>query len=133
MKTKLTAALLALAIATPAAALQPLHQNERVYHSFYVLGLADTIRKKCDDIAPRVINAYSYLRSLHGYAKDLGYSDDQIDALLENKDEKRKLRAIIDAELAKRGASPENPEGYCVVGREEIAKGTEAGRLLRVK
>ena len=37
------------------------------------------------------------------------------------------------ADLAKRGASPESPEGYCTVGLEEIAKGSAAGRLLKVK
>ena len=44
-----------------------------------------------------------------------------------------RLRAVIRADLAARGATPENPEGYCTVGREEIAKGSVAGNLLRAK
>ena len=54
-------------------------------------------------------------------------------AFVDNKAEKEKLRARIRADLAKRGASPKTPEGYCTVGREEIAKGSAAGKLLRAR
>ena len=60
-------------------------------------------------------------------------SEDQIEELVDNKTEKEKLRTRIRADLAERGASPENPEGYCTVGREEIAKDSAAGRLLRAR
>lgn len=126
-------AFLALALATPAAALQPLHEDARVVNGFYVIGFADEIRKRCDSIEPRIIRAYSYLRSLERYARDAGYTSEDIDNLRDNKAEKEKLRARINRDLAKRGATPDTPEGYCTVGREEIAKGSAAGRLLKVK
>ena len=62
-----------------------------------------------------------------------GLTEDQIEELTENRAEKEKLRARIRADLAKRGATPETPEGYCTVGREEIAKDSAAGRLLRAR
>lgn len=122
-----------LAMATPVAALQPLHEDARVLNGFYVIGFADEIRKKCDSIEPRIFRAFTYLRSLERYARNAGYTSEDIDNLRDNKVEKEKLRARITADLAKRGATPETPEGYCTVGREEIAKGSAAGRLLKVK
>lgn len=128
----LTAALLGL-VAFPAAALQPLHENPTVVSGFYAIGLADEVRKNCSSISPRMITAYYYLLSLEKFARDAGYSEAQIDELVDNKKEKQALRAKIRADLAERGASPETPEGYCTVGREEIAKDSAAGKLLRLK
>lgn len=118
-------------LATPAVALPPLHENPTVVNGFYQIGLADELRKNCEDLRPRWLRAYNYLKSLETYAKDEGYSNQQIEDLADNKAEKEKLRTRIRADLAERGASPENPEGYCTIGREEIAKGSTAGRLLR--
>ena len=119
--------------ATAAAALTPLHKNPIVVNGFYAIGLADEVRKNCDSIEPRLITAFKYLKSLERYARDAGYTEAQIDDLVDNKAEKEKLRAQIRADLAKRGASPKTPEGYCTVGLEEIAKGSAAGKLLRAK
>ena len=116
-----------------ARALTPLHENPTVVNGFYAIGLADEVRKNCSSIAPRMLRAYNYLLALQKYAKDAGYTDEQIKELTDNKAEKERLRAEIRADLSARGATPENPEGYCTVGREEIAKDTAAGRLLRAK
>jgi hypothetical protein len=126
-------ALTAALSAGPAAALQPLHENPTVISGFYAIGLADEVRKNCPSISPRMLRAYNYLLALQKYAKDAGYTDAQIEELVDNKAEKERLRAVIRADLAERGATPENPEGYCTVGREEIAKGSVAGNLLRAK
>jgi hypothetical protein len=126
-------AVLSAAIASPAAALQPIHKNPTVISGFYAIGLADEVRKNCDSIDPRMFRAYNYLRSLARFAQKAGYTDEEIEQLTENKAEKERLRKIIRADLAKRGASPKTPEGYCTVGREEIAKNSAAGRLLRTK
>ena len=126
-------AALSLAIAAPAAALPPLDQNRTVVDGFYAIGLADEVRKNCDDIAPRMFRAFGYLRQLHAYAKDAGYSDDQIDALTKDKAAKAQLKARIRSDLAARGASADRPQGYCAVGREEIAADSAAGRLLKAR
>ena len=122
-----------LLLSAPALALTPLHENRIVVGGFYVIGLADELRRKCDSINPRFFRAYRYLKSLEKYARNAGYTEAQIEQLADNKAEKEKLKTRIRADLAERGASPENPEGYCTVGREEIAKGSAAGRLLRAK
>ena len=116
-----------------AQALPPLHENPTVVNGFYAIGLADEVRKNCTSIVPRLLTAYFYLQSLEKYAREAGYSDEDIDELVDNKKEKEALRVRIRADLAKRGATPETPEGYCTVGLEEIAKGSAAGKLLRAK
>lgn len=130
---KTISAFVMIGLATPAAALQPLHENPTVLNGFYVIGFADVVRKKCPTIEPRIFRAIGYLRSLERYAKNAGYTSQQIDELADNKAEKTKLRQKILADMAKRGATPETPEGYCTVGLEEIAKGSAAGRLLKAK
>ena len=122
-----------LMAATPLAAKEPLHKNATVISGFYAIGLADEVRKNCDDISPRMIRAYNYLRALQKWAKDNGYTDAEIEELVDNRAEKEALRTRIRADLKDRGASPQTPEGYCTVGREEIAKKSAAGRLLRAK
>ena len=126
-------AVLTAAIASPAVALEPIQKNPTVIRGFYAIGLADEVRKNCDTIDPRMFRAYNYLRSLARFAQKAGYTDAEIEQLTENREEKERLRKIIRADLAKRGASPKSPEGYCTVGREEIAKNSAAGRLLRTK
>lgn len=126
-------ALILILFAAPAQALVPLHENPTVLQRFYDLGLADELRKNCDHIDARLIRAYRYIKSIESYARKAGYSEAQIEQLVDNKAEKKKLRARIRADLARRGASAKTPEGYCTVGREEIAKGSAAGRLLRAK
>lgn len=131
MRQTLSLALFAGLVATPLLALPPLHQDRTVRGGFYTIGLADEIRKNCPDISARLIRAYVYLKSLERYALDAGYSRADIEALEDNDAAKDKLRAQARAALARRGASPETPEGYCRVGREEIAGDTPVGRLLK--
>ena len=116
---------------TSAGALPPLHKDPTVVRGFYAIGLADEVRKNCNSIFPRMLRAYNFLKSLEKHARKAGYSEAQIEELTDNRAEKERLRRQIRADLAERGASPKSPEGYCTVGREEIAKGSMAGRLLR--
>ncbi len=130
---KITATAFLFGMAVPAAALQPIHENPTVINGFYTIGLADELRRNCATIEPRMFRAYRYLKSLESYAKRAGYTEAQIEELADNREEKQKLRTRIRAELARRGAAPKTPEGYCTVGLEEIAKGSAAGRLLRAR
>lgn len=131
VKVSAVAALAFTIFSFPASALPPLQKDPTVLNGFYAIGLADEVRKNCNSISPRMLRAYNFLKSLENHARKAGYSDAQIEALAENRAEKERLRKRIRADLAKRGATPRSPEGYCTVGREEIAKDSMAGRLLR--
>ena len=114
-----------------AQTLPPLHENRTVRFSFYSAGLADIVRNNCPQLDGRTFRGLRYALALRSFALDQGYTMDDVDALLKNKEQEEKLRKEIVADLAARGATPGNTEAYCRVGREEIAKDSLAGRLLR--
>ncbi|MBJ3763529.1 DUF5333 domain-containing protein [Maribius pontilimi] len=125
-------AMLASVLSQPVFAQQvPLEKNQTVRDGFYAIGLADEIRKNCPQISPRLVRAYAMLKGLEKYARDNGYTEADVKALEDNDAAKDALRAEVRAELASRGATAGNASGYCKVGREEIARGTAAGRLLK--
>lgn len=114
-----------------AQSLPPLHEDRNVRFSFYSAGLADIIRNNCTEISGRDLRGLRYALALRNYALDTGYTRADIDALLADKRREEELRQEIVSDLASRGATPGNEEAYCRVGREEIAKDSLAGKLLR--
>lgn len=122
-----------LSATASAANMAPLTQNKRVMDGFYVIGTADIIRKTCPSIDARMVRAVMFLGSLERYAKDQGYTDEQIDDFLDNQAEEDRLRARIVSDLAARGAPAGDVDGHCRVGLEEIAADSAVGRLLRAK
>jgi hypothetical protein len=127
MKKLLTLALI-LGLATPALALPPLSENTYINDRLIQARVADRIRRECSDISARFAYAYSQARALQRYARDLGYSDTEIDAFLDSKADKDRVKAAAEAYLAANGATDE--AGFCALGRREIAAGTVAGSLI---
>ena len=132
-RTRPIAALtLALGLLAPAAQAQtPLKDVAYVREGIIAVGIAYEISEKCSSIGARTVRGLLYLRDLQSHARGLGYSQAEIDAYTKDKAEKARLEGIARARLADLGASDANPESYCVVGRDQIAKGTAVGRLLR--
>ncbi len=130
---KIALALVLVGNTASASALPPIHEDPNILGGFYAIGLADEVRRNCPNISARLFRAYSYLKALENYARDVGYTQEDIDGLTANREEKQRLADRIRADLAARGAMPGAVEGYCVVGREEIASDSAAGRLLRGK
>ncbi|TDL84240.1 hypothetical protein E2L08_01885 [Palleronia sediminis] len=132
-RSSILAALLALMPTLGGAALaqHALVNDPTVRQGFYAIGLADEIRKNCPQISPRLVRAYTFLKSLESYALEAGYSQAEIKQLTDNDAAEDALRAEIRADLAARGATAGNTSGFCAVGREEMARGTQAGRLLK--
>lgn len=126
-----TIASFASGVAGASAAQTSIEEDPTVRRGFYAIGLADEVRRNCPQITPRLVRAYTFLKSLESYAREAGYSQADIDALRDNDAAKDALREEIRAELRARGAQPGNSAGYCKVGREEIARDTQAGRLLK--
>jgi hypothetical protein len=95
------------------------------------VAIADEIRKSCDGISPRLIRAYARLSTLKSRAQSLGYSDDEIDDYVTSKEEKRRMRGKAEAYLRGHGVDPARTETLCRFGKEQIAKDTAIGSLLR--
>ncbi|MTD99481.1 hypothetical protein GIY56_04170 [Paracoccus sp. YIM 132242] len=127
----LGSALLAAALLTgPAAALPPLSQERHINDSLVQARVADVLRKGCPTLDARVLKAFGEARKLKRYALDQGYSEAQIDAFLDNKDERRRIYAEADRYMTANGVVSGQPETFCRLGRQEIARKTIAGSLL---
>lgn len=129
MRTPL-ALILMVALAIPAIGKTPLRENSTINNQLLVVGLANEIRKRCDSISGRLLKGASKLRSIQKQAIAQGYSKDEIRTYVESDVEKDRMKEIGRVWLANRGASPEEPDTMCRVGREEIAKNSSIGGLL---
>jgi Family of unknown function (DUF5333) len=129
--TRLALTFAALAIAAPAQALVPINEEPTIINTLLQGFIGDAIDDNCDTIEARKLRALGELNSLKNYALEQGYSADEIRALVTSKEEKAKGKALAAEWLKERGAEPGNPEAYCRIGEEEIAKESLVGYLLR--
>ncbi|WP_341366713.1 DUF5333 domain-containing protein [Yoonia sp. BS5-3] len=95
------------------------------------VGMAYEISERCDSLRPRTLRGLGFLNSLRDHARDLGYSDDQIDDYVNDRAEKDRLEGMARAELARLGANADDDASFCAVGRAQMAANTRVGWLLR--
>ena len=126
------AATLTVALAAPAASKPAIRDVKELDDGLFVLGAAHVIREACPDISARLVRAYTFARSLHRRARELGYTDAEIEAHFDSDLEKDRMRARGDRYFGQRGAAMEDAQTMCAVGRDEISKDSAIGRLLRV-
>ncbi len=119
--------------ASVALAKQPLSEVKIVNDGLLAVGIADEIRKNCPSISARMVKAFFYINELEDHAKELGYSEEEIDDYVSDKSEKAKMRARGEAYLKEQGVVESNPDTYCALGRAEIKKSSRIGALLRAK
>lgn len=108
MKPVLTLILSAtLALSAPAAFAKPhLRDVAKIDNSLMYLGIADELRKGCDNIGARMLRALNYVNSLKSEARKLGYSADEIEDYVTSKAEKRRMRAKATQYLKSKGVQP---------------------------
>jgi hypothetical protein len=131
MRPLKTLTLVTLLTATPALALVPINEEPTIINTLLQGFIGDAIDDNCDTIEARKLRALGELNKLRDYALEQGYSAAEIRALVTSKEEKAKGKALAAEWLKERGAEPGNPEAYCRIGEEEIAKGSLIGYLLR--
>ncbi|SHE64584.1 hypothetical protein SAMN05444339_101967 [Loktanella atrilutea] len=108
-----------------------LKDEAEIRDGLLVVGMAYEISEKCGSIDARKLRGITTLLNLKSRARDLGYSSEEIDTYVDDKAEKKRLEGIARAQLVQLGVVPGEEETYCAVGRDQIAKGTGVGRLLR--
>ena len=123
--------LAALAIATPALALVPINEEPVIIDTLLQGFIGDAIDDNCPTIEARKLRALNELTKLRDYALKQGYTSSEVRDFVTSKEEKAKGKAIAAERLKERGAEPGNPDAYCAIGEEEIAKGSLIGQLLR--
>jgi len=121
---------LALA-ATTAFANPPLRDVTRVSEGLIAAGMAIELGDNCNSVSTRLIRGLNFLQGLKNHASDLGYSNAEIDAYVNDRAEKARLETIARGRLADLGVSVGDPASYCVVAQAQMAAGTQVGQLLR--
>lgn len=120
-----------LTCVTPISAKPHLREVAEIDDHIMSIAIADEIRKRCDGINARMIKALSVLHKLKRRAKQLGYSDDEIDDYVTSKAEKRRMRGKAEAWLAARDVDGNVTSELCMFGKDQIKAGGQVGELLR--
>ena len=118
-------------LGTSALAQQPINLDARINDSLVAGRVGDIIRNTCPTISARMVVVYSKLKELERYARAQGYSEADFNAFRKNTVEKNRMKAEAAAYLVAAGAVEGDVESYCKVGRDEIAKGSLIGEMLR--
>lgn len=132
MPLLLFAGLFALtALASHAAPLPPLKDNERVMGELVAGEVGYQIQKHCPSISARMLRALGRLRDLETYARDLGYSADDFDALSKDPLARAMRDRRVAAYLSNNGVTKGDADSYCSLGLDEIERNSLTGWLLR--
>lgn len=115
----------------PGHAQTPLRDVAIVRDGIIWVGMAYELSDKCGDLSARLFRGLGYLNSLKRHAKDLGYSDAEIEAYIDDRAEKDRLEEIARDNLAALGVVEGEEETYCAVGQDQIDAKTRVGWLLR--
>jgi len=115
----------------PAVAQQRLKDVGYVTEGLIAVGIAYEISEVCGDISARTFRGLAYLNQLRSHARGLGFSNAEISAYTDNRQEKDRLEAIARERLAAMGATPGDVASHCAVGKAEMAKASAIGTLLR--
>lgn len=133
---RLTALALCIAVtagAAGASAETGLRNESDINEGLLAIAVADKIRRECSSIGGRFFRAHGFINDLKSLAEHRGYSQAEIDAYINDDDEKAKMRERRNAYFEARGASNLDPESLCVLGREEMSRNSRIGQLLRAK
>ena len=132
LKSAFVAGVLAFISTTATAqAAVPLNEEPHINNSLMAVAVGNAIRKTCPSISARMLVALSKGRELQNYALEKGYSKDEMEAFLDNKTEKARVKALAADYMAANGVVDGDVESYCTLGRAEIAKDSLIGSLLR--
>ncbi|MDB6181334.1 DUF5333 domain-containing protein [Paracoccus fistulariae] len=116
--------------AGPALALEPLSQEKYVNDRLIAARIADRIRRECPGYGARMIYAFNEARALKRYARDKGYSEAQIDAFLDSKEDRRRIYAVAEDYLTGKGAKLGDTQSFCTVGQQEFANNSYIATFL---
>lgn len=127
----MTISLILFPLAAPAYALVPINEEPSIIDTLLQGFIGDAIDDNCDTIEARNLRALGELNKLRDHALEMGYSADEIRALVTSKEEKAKGKALAAEWLKAKGAEPGGQDAYCAIGEEEIARESLIGYLLR--
>lgn len=142
MRLRLAATLAAALAAAPAAAQATtqaqanalLRGDPEIWGSLTAMAIAREVGRRCPTIDERTMRGRMHVIGLYNRARGLGATRSQIMAFVDDEAEKARLRTEVTAWFAARGLREGSPaEGFCALGRQEIAAGTLAGSFMSAR
>ena len=111
----------------------PLPQEKHINMSLMAGVIGDEIRKNCPSISPRYLVVWQKLEALKTYAIKKGYKRDEVKKFLKDPVQKARVKKLAADYMAAHGVKPGDPESYCKLGEEEIARKSLIGQMLRAR
>ncbi|MEO8244558.1 MAG: DUF5333 domain-containing protein [bacterium] len=127
----LVASVLAASVPAMAEAMVPLQDEAHINEQLVAAAAGDILRQTCPSLSARYFVVWSKLTELENYARSKGYTEHDVDLFLKDKSQKARIKATAKEYLANAGVVRGDVESYCAAGRQEIAKETLVGSLLR--
>ena len=136
MKRTRLSAVLAMGLALLAGpglaqATVPLAEEAHINEQLIAGAAGDMLRNTCPTLSARYFVVWQKLRELENYARAQGYTEDEVKTFLKDKTQRARVKAAALDYLKAAGAVEGDVESFCVAGRDEIARGTLVGSLLR--
>ncbi len=128
--TRLPLAALLLAPVVAQAQAASIAEVPEITEGLIATAIAYEIGRVCGPVDGRRLQGIAFLLSLQSRARSLGFSQEEIDAYVEDEAEKARLEGIARERLTALGAVEGDEESFCAVGRTEMARGSQVGRLL---
>ena len=126
-----TVALLTTLQAARADEYDALRNDPQIENGVLIVAIGDIIRDNCPDIEDRRGRSIPFLVGLVRRAQSLGYSRSEVEAYVDNPDERARVEARARQWMVQEGADLDTPETICAVARDEISEQTTIGRLIR--
>ncbi len=121
---------LSIGVAAPSFAKKSLWEYDVISNGLFDMAVANEVGKRCPSIGTRKLRGLSFAQSLFSYAKSEGYSYSEVKAFIEDDAEKAKLKARVVPYLKEQGVDIDNNETFCPLGKREIKKNSQIGKLL---
>ena len=118
--------------AVPARA-QTLREDAYITEKLVAAQAGDILRNACPKASARMLVVLGEMMSLQSYAISEGYDEATVKAFLADKAEKKRIRQLANAYLAKAGFIKGDEASACATARAEVAGGTFTGSLLSVE
>ncbi len=109
----------------------PLAEEAHINEELVAAKAGDILRNTCPEVSARWLVIWDKTWALRQYAVQQGYTEPEVKAFLKDPAQKARIQAEAEAYLARAGARPGDVESYCQVGRDEVARGTLLGQIIR--
>ncbi|MEM0976905.1 MAG: DUF5333 domain-containing protein [Pseudomonadota bacterium] len=122
-----------LAASSAVQAKPSLWSYPRVDQGLFDMGVAYGIKENCDSLDERTLYGLSFALSLRSFARNQGYTNDEVMDFWKSKKERKALRVRVTKYLNDQGLDPDTPNALCAFGKQQMADETQVGKFLRNK